>query len=253
MKAATEMINWDKLNTETAEIASRVEGWMLPAEVRALACFGACPTAEGAFIELGSYKGKSTTVLAHASKLTKEPGIVAVDPIEHEQLHINLKREKLDHLVEFHNCSSEEFWKSWAAPIRMLWHDGANHYNLVSDDIRAGLKHLSDGAIVAFHDVRNPSGDRVHNFIDDVLCSPNFGDCGVIGTIGWSQYHTDVVDAVRYQGKKDQLIHSLERLRPYQSLHPKISLDGINKYKYKLLRAMVKREEVTIQRLEQLQ
>ena len=48
------------------------------------------------------------------------------------------------------------------------------------------------------------------------------------------------------------MIGSLERLRPFQNIGHTSTPRGLNKYRYKVLRSMVHREEVTIELLEGL-
>jgi predicted O-methyltransferase YrrM len=235
--------DWTALLTRATETAARVEGWLQPSEIRFLALIGAYPTAQGRVVELGAYRGKSTTILAMASKQTATPGIVSVDPIDSAPLLANLRREGVMDLVEFHGMYSHEFWPKWRDDIRLLWHDGANDRTTVHTDVMTALPFLVDRAIVAFHDVRNTSGERVHVFIDDILGSPHFGASGVCGCIGWSQYRSDVADTRAFQPQKAVLRRKLERLRPYHDL-TRGSPHGLRKHHYKVLRWFVPHGDV---------
>jgi predicted O-methyltransferase YrrM len=235
--------DWTAFLSRVTETAARVEGWLQPSEIRFLALLGAHPTAKGRVVELGAYRGKSTTILAMASKRTETPGIVSVDPIDSAPLLANLRREGVMDLVEFHATYSDQFWPKWHDDIRLLWHDGANDRSTVHTDVMTALPFLVDRAIVAFHDVRNTSGERVHVFIDDILGSPHFGASGVCGCIGWSQYRKNAADTRAYQPQKAVLRRKLERLRPYHDLtkgHP----HGLRKHHYKVLRWFVPHGDV---------
>jgi hypothetical protein len=186
-------------------------------------------------VELGAYRGKSTTILAMASQQTAAPGIVSVDPIESTPLLAHLRREGVMDLVEFHGTYSHEFWPNW--------HDGANDRSTVHADVMAALPFLVDRSIVAFHDVRNTSGERVHVFIDDILGSPHFGASGVCGRIGWSQYRSNPADSRAFQPQKDVLRRKLERLRPYHDLS-RGQPHGLRKHHYKVLRWFVPHGDV---------
>ena len=59
--------------------AMRIEGWTTPRELRFLALLAACPTTTGSVLEIGSYRGRSTTLLARAAELASNVPIVAVD------------------------------------------------------------------------------------------------------------------------------------------------------------------------------
>lgn len=229
---------WDQLLSEVTAAAATVDGWLLPDEIRFLALLAAAPTAAGRVVELGAYRGKSTVILALASRLSPAPGIVSVDPIDPRPLLTNLDRAGVGELVELHSVCSHEFWPNWRDPIRLLWHDGANQRSIVQADVASALPYLADGAIVAFHDVRNPSGERLHVFVDEVLGSPHFGASGVCGTLGWSQYRVQAAAASGFQDAKDRLRRQLIRLRPYHDLsQPPPS--GWHKYRYKVLRWLV--------------
>lgn len=235
--------DWTALQSRAAETAARLEGWLQPSEVRFLALLAAYPTAKGRVVELGAYRGKSTAVLAMASRRTAAPGIVSVDPIDSVPLLANLRREGVRDLVEFYGRYSHEFWPNWHDDIRLLWHDGANDRSTVHADVMSAMPFLVDRSIVAFHDVRNTSGERVHVFIDDILGSPHFGASGVCGCIGWSQYRADAADTLAFQPQKAVLRRKLERLRPYHDLS-RGSPHGLRKHHYKVLRWFVPHGDV---------
>lgn len=67
--------------TKLPEQVSSNEGYLSDNEMRFLALLAACPTAKGAVLEIGSFKGKSTVVLAKAAALSDNPRVVAVDPM----------------------------------------------------------------------------------------------------------------------------------------------------------------------------
>src|SRR5687767_10831703 len=58
-----------------------VEGFLAPNEMRFLALLGAVPTADGEVLEIGSFKGKSTIILAKSSVLAGDSFVNAVDPM----------------------------------------------------------------------------------------------------------------------------------------------------------------------------
>lgn len=218
--------------------ASKINGWLSPREVRFLTFLMAYPSTNGRVVELGCYHGKSTVVLAMASNLTNEGTLISVDPIEETQLMTNLERFGVSDKVQFVNTRSDEFWLTWNQSIRLLWHDGANDRVTVSQDVKSAVPWLSDGAIIAFHDVLNTSGERIHVYIDEILGSPHFGASGVVGSIGWSQYRTQTDDATAYQPLKRKLKRKLERLRPFADLN-KPQGGRFWRYRYKLLRSFV--------------
>src|SRR5262249_1341289 len=126
----------------------------------------------------------------------------------------NLRRCGVWNHIRLHCLPSHMFWQNFREPIRVLWHDGANNRDYVASDIAAALPLLSDRAIVAFHDVLNCSGERLHSFVDHVLSRGEFGQAGIVGSIGWAQFRTRgaTLSEERY---KQRLAARLTRLKPF--------------------------------------
>jgi hypothetical protein len=189
------------------------------------------------------WRREYNTIRPHSALGYRPPGIVSVDPIDAAPLLANLRREGVIDLVEFHGTYPHEFWPNWHDDIRLLWHDGANDRSTVHADVMAAPPFLVDRSIVAFHDVRNASGEGVHVFIDDILGSPHFGTSGVCRCIGWSQYRSDPADTRAFQPQKAVLRRKLERLRPYHDLS-RGQPHGLRKHQYKVLRWFVPHGDV---------
>ncbi|MFO0869665.1 MAG: class I SAM-dependent methyltransferase [Pirellulales bacterium] len=238
---------------EVEAVAERITGWLQPSEIRFLAMVAALPTTRGTVVELGAFSGKSSAVLAYGSRLTAQPGLISIDPYEQPDRRGFLQQAGLDELVDFRQQYSGEFWQGWHGPIRLLWHDGAIEREVVSADVQSALPHLADGAIVAFHDVRNTTGERLHPYCDQVLASPHFGASGICGSIGWSQYHVDPEAARPHAAAKEHLLSRLRRLRPFHNLDRPRPLSRLAKMHYKLLRWCVPHRPVSVQQWRSLQ
>ena len=215
-----------------------VDGWLTEREIDFLALLAACPSSAGDILELGPYRGKSTIALAQAASLSDHTRVVTVDPEADEMLRRNLEQAGVDKSVEVHRAYSWDVIANWRRPIRLLWHDGANTYDVVTQDMKGVLSHLQDFAIVAFHDVLNPSGERSRVFLEQVLDSEHFGSVGVCGSIGWGQYRSDPGTTQAYRKTKQRLRHRIQRLTPYQSA-TKAAPAGLTNIRYKLLRSRV--------------
>ena len=232
-----------------------VEGYLAPNEMRFLALLAASPTARGEVLEIGSFKGKSTVILAKAAALTANPRICAVDPLTAPSatdpdlrgaesslpdFQKNLAAHNVAEQVEFHQTFSFELAKTWARPLRLLWIDGDHTYRGTKLDFDGFVPHLADGAIVAIHDVLHDFDGGVRVFMEDILLSPNFGACGFVGSIGWAQFHRNENAGRKFREEKLRLYERLSRLIPFVVFRDG-ELTGWRKKMYKLNRSRVSR------------
>lgn len=252
------MVNPTTLKTEIPkiiELAKQIEGHLSDAEMEFLAVNAAVPTAEGCVLEIGSFKGKSTVILAKAASLASENSVVAVDPLTHDSLEAhdihgtadadvfqhdfftNLETYGVKDRVQFHQQFSYDMVETFDGTIRFLWVDGDHSYEGVKRDIALFTPFLADGAIVAMHDVLHNMDGPIRCFAEDILQSPHFGRAGVCGSIGWGQYHKDVTHTKAYETEKQILHKKINKLIPYALNHPE--LKGLTKVWYKIQRAMV--------------
>lgn len=212
-----------------AALGARLEGHLTPREVRFLALLGACPTARGEVLEIGSFKGKSTVILAKSAAFAGQPRVCAVDPLDlpsvtdpgdaersrlAQLFRSNLRAHEVEAQVEFHHMRSTELGKSWDRPIRLLWIDGDHTYEGAMADYATFAPHLAPGAVVAFHDVLNWFIGPPQAMIDGPLASPLVGACGVVGSIGWAQHLGDAAMAAPYEPVRRRLARRLRRLLP---------------------------------------
>jgi predicted O-methyltransferase YrrM len=148
---------------------SDVDGWMTPGQASTL--FDAatrCPDA-GLIVEIGSFRGRSTIVLASAAA----PGVevVAIDPHagndrgpqeidgfadeaadDHQVFLSNLERAgvagRVRHLRMFSDAALAEIDR----PIDVLYIDGAHRYAPALADIRGFGDRVADGGTMLIHD-----------------------------------------------------------------------------------------------------
>lgn len=228
-----------------------VEGYLAPNEMRFLALMAACPTAAGEILEIGSFKGKSTIILAQGSALAGDTIMNAVDPMtapsetdpdlrgqvsSFDDFQRNLFEHGVADRVQFHQTFSHELAKTWDTPLRLLWIDGDHTYAGTKLDFEGFAPHLVDRGIVAIHDVLHEFEGGAQVFLESVLLSPNFGACGFCGSIAWAQFRSDARDTERHADQKRMLATKLERLIPYLGNG---ELRGFKKKKYKFYRWMI--------------
>lgn len=229
-----------------------VEGYLSPNEMRFLALMAAYPTAKGEILEIGSFKGKSTVILAKSAALAGDEKINAVDPLTApsetdpdlrgaesslKDFQNNIKTHNVADKINFHQTFSYELAKTWDKPLRLLWIDGDHTYKGTKLDFEGFEKNLSDGAIVAIHDVLHEFDGGIRVFMENILLSPNFGACGFCGSIAWSQFHTDEKKALRFRKEKLALYDKLSCLIPFVVFHEEFK--GLEKKKYKYYRSRI--------------
>lgn len=231
--------------------AAPIEGQLTPREIRFLALLAAVPSAPGDVLEIGSFKGKSTVVLAQAARLAGTTKIVAVDPLTspaitdpslggkasgREDFRANLQRAGVAAAVEFHQMFSTTLADQWPRErkLRLLWIDGDHTYPGTHADFARFSPHLADGAIIAFHDVLRHYDGPNRVFVENVLPSPQFGAAGIVGSIAWARYHAAPVRAAALIAGKRALHRCLLRLLPFVTFGGEI--EGWDKLCYKLAR-----------------
>jgi hypothetical protein len=111
---------------------------------------------EGSIVEIGSFKGRTTTSLALASKQGKKQKVYAIDPLEdlgiRKQFLENIKTAGIaDYIIPIFKKSAEA-GADCPAPIRLLFIDGCHEYAAVKEDILTWKEKLIDGGIIAMHD-----------------------------------------------------------------------------------------------------
>ncbi len=249
--------NFDSFTEKLLAEAETVEGFLSANEMRFLALLAACPTAKGDVLEIGSFKGKSTVILAKAAQLAGDAKIYAVDPLTApsttdpdlrgdesslKDFRNNIERCQVADKIEFNQTFSYKLAETWNRPLRLLWIDGDHTYKGTKLDFDGFAPHLSDGAIIAIHDVLHEFDGGIRVFMEDILLSPNFGACGFVGSIGWAQFRTDEKTGERFKAEKLSLYKKLSRLIPHIVFGKGVR--GFEKKIYKLKRSRVPRSAV---------
>lgn len=165
-----------------------VHGWLHRDEQSALYRLASQVPADRAVVELGSWKGRSTVVLAAGSMSGSRAPIYAVDFFavrgENESFVAEQQGgEAREYLPEFQQNmvragvagvvtpirdSTTDAARGWKGPpIALLFVDGDHEYASVRADFLAWVPHCAAGARVAFHDYHAYHG--VTRFVDQLL------------------------------------------------------------------------------------
>lgn len=152
---------------EAWALAASVEGWLTPAQGRALFDAAAQVPAGRAVVEVGSHRGKSTILLAAGVR----PGVLltAIDPFDDprwgggpESLEVfmaNLERAGVADTVELERGRSGDVAAAWTGlPVGLAWIDGAHDRASVLVDIDGWDAHLAEGGTMLLHDAFSAIG-----------------------------------------------------------------------------------------------
>lgn len=148
------------------KIAGKVDGWLKDQEGELLYTLAGKCTGKGVIVEIGSWKGKSTSWLGAGSKAGNSIMIYAIDPhigsSEHnkifgkvqtfEEFNSNIKNAKIEDIVVPIVATSEEAAEKFEHPVELIFIDGAHEYEMVKLDFELWYPKLIDGGIMAFHD-----------------------------------------------------------------------------------------------------
>jgi len=151
---------------EAWRTASKVPGFLLESEARFLGMAAACTPGQGAIVEIGSFKGKSTVMLAKVSQHYGLGPVTAIDPhnFNNEELHEyrtaagsssydeflrSIESAGVAHLVDVRRAYSSDIAKQWSQPIRFLWIDGDHSYLGAKSDFDGFLPFVLPSGIVA--------------------------------------------------------------------------------------------------------
>jgi predicted O-methyltransferase YrrM len=227
-----------------------VPGYLLEEEARFLGLLAACAPGPGVIVEIGSFKGKSTVMLASIAQRYGLGPVVAIDPhtttaptdpvipkgsSTFDEFKDSLRTAGVEAQVEAHRACSRDVAKGWSRPIRMLWIDGDHTYAGAKEDFDGFAPFLCEGGFVAVHDALHGYEGPVRIVVEDILRSDRFGAAGFVRSIAWSQFRPR--DGAAFRKQRLRLARRAAPLLPFVANNK--SVKGFNKLRYKLLRFRV--------------
>jgi hypothetical protein len=144
-----------------------VDGQLSRREARALYDMARAAPETGCIVEVGAYRGRSTTALGLGARAGARPTVYAVEPhapfvgtrggsygpADREVFYRNVLAFGLGRDVGLVAMTSEAAASAWPhGPIGLLWLDGDHREEAVRREVALWRPHLVDGASVAFHD-----------------------------------------------------------------------------------------------------
>jgi len=209
---------------EAGAVAEKVPGHLGEKEIAFLGLLAACVPAKGAIVEIGSFKGRSTVMLAKIASHYGLGPVSAIDPHDspilveqgassYEEFQKSIRSAGIESHVEAHVAYSEDVAKSWKHAIRLLWIDGDHSYEGAKKDLDGFLPHVVPYGVVAFHDALNAFPGPIRVFVDDVLKSDRFGAAGFVHSIAWAQYRP--ADGRAFREERLKLARRAAKLIPF--------------------------------------
>jgi Methyltransferase domain len=231
-------------------------------EARFLGLLAACIPAPGAIVEIGSFKGRSTVMLAKVASHYGLGPIISIDPHTHilstgpdsstlpttyEDFLSSLRTRDVESHVEVHRAFSDDVSRTWDRQIRFLWIDGDHSYEGAKADFDGFIPFVAPMGVVALHDALNNFPGPVRVFVEEMLRTERFGPAGFVQSIAWAQLRPD--DSARFASRRKHLERRAARLIP---LVQESELQGWKKIRYKLTRSRVPRSPISATQLAAL-
>jgi predicted O-methyltransferase YrrM len=130
-------------------------GWLSYEEGETLFRLAQACTGRGVIVEIGSWRGKSTTCLGLGSKAGRGVRVYAIDPWARgsfPDFQRNMEKAGVAELVTPIQSRSQNVWREFDEPIELLFIDGSHKYRRVRDDFRRWVPKVVDGGVVVMHD-----------------------------------------------------------------------------------------------------
>jgi predicted O-methyltransferase YrrM len=246
----------DNVIEEAWQKTRRVPGFLGENEARFLGLLAACVPAEGAIVEIGSYKGKSTVMLASVAAHYGRGPVVAIDPhtgpsptdrvlkvtsTTFDEFQASLKSAGVEKQVEAHREFSGVVARDWKRPIRLLWIDGDHTYRGAKEDFDLFTAHLVKGGVVAIHDTLNAFEGPIRVFVEEILRSDRYGPAGVVQSTSWGQFRPE--DGKEFRDLRNRIERRARRMLPFVANGRPIK--GLVKMGFKLARWRVPRAAIS--------
>ncbi|MFN2467562.1 MAG: class I SAM-dependent methyltransferase [Gaiellaceae bacterium] len=132
-----------------------IPGWLTDEEGEALYDLASRCTGRGVIVEIGSWKGKSTTCLGLGSRAGGNVRIYAVDPhadYRFGEFKANIERAGIADLVTPIPSLSQAAAPDFHEPVELLFVDGSHEYDDVKADFDQWVPKLVEGGVLAVHD-----------------------------------------------------------------------------------------------------
>ncbi len=248
--------NLEEVIEKAWQLTQRTPGFLGEREARFLGLLAACVPGRGAIVEIGSFKGKSTVMLAsvaahyglgpvvaidpHTAPSVTDPGLQAGISTFHE-FQASLKSAGVEEHVETHREFSGVVAQGWDRPIRLLWIDGDHTFRGAKEDFDLFAPHLQEEGVVALHDALNAFEGPVRVFVENILRSDRYGPAGVVQSTAWGQFRPE--DGKKFRELRNRIEQRARRILPFVVNGQPVK--GLRKIGFKLARSRVPRTAIS--------
>ena len=190
-------------------LATHVYGWLTDAEAGALLDLArtATPDRGAVIVELGSWQGKSSLLLAAGVLGKSGARIFCVDPFSEDESHAyqakyyahligrrtlednfrrNMRRCGVGHIVHPIKGYSHDVVLSWKEPIDLLFIDASHEYESVYRDFADWSPFVKVGGTIAFHDVAPDTWPGPARVVAEELRPPQYDGPRQVDSLAWS-------------------------------------------------------------------
>lgn len=198
--ARSEFYRADAVLLDVLEQLPWIEGLMSERELERLATIAADVMPDQAIVEIGSYRGRSSSVMAAAARFGNGARVTAIDlwpqPNQHERDLDHADRQR-GALEAFTATMEAQGWPvtplrahsvniadSWIQPVGLAFIDGDHSYAAVAHDYHAWGPLVARGGVIAFHDYFDDAdlsvpGDTARVIDELVMASGLWADEGL--------------------------------------------------------------------------
>jgi len=206
------------LQSEALAACDNVKGWLSqPEQVLLYDLARAVPTG-GVIVELGSWMGRSTIMLAAGSLAGPRAKVFAVDlfanigvtsaeyaphlgdddPDYFAQFQTNIRKAGVDSIVSPIRGTTVDGSKEWArSSIDLLFIDADHSFEGIKADFLAWAPHCSCGSRIAFHDYFNINADGVRRFVNQLLAGGIIDEVGFADSILHARLRVNDINAIK--------------------------------------------------------
>ena len=189
-------------------MSRRIPGWTRGSEAAALALASHALPSNCVIIEIGSFLGCSTVLLAGARKLAGSGRVISIDPFDGSgdqfsmqiyqnitstlELPLRLCFERniqvagVANWVEVYQQQAHEVAARWTTPIDLLFLDGDQSYPAVTRAYHSWIPYLKKGGLIALHNSRpgshHPTHDGHVRLVLETIHPPEYGDVRCVDT-----------------------------------------------------------------------